>query len=102
MPQNVPVVEPERQTAAPTGALDTHPHVREVDALLTMHLAPKQMLVNAHINLRDQLTTDEIEQTIGEIETLIKRAEPKVYNIFLEAARESTTGESELVAQHGD
>jgi divalent metal cation (Fe/Co/Zn/Cd) transporter len=59
--------------------------------LLTMHLAPKQILINAHINLRNNLKTDEIERTIEEIEDLIKHAEPKVDKIFLETARESET-----------
>jgi cation diffusion facilitator family transporter len=86
-------------TAAIRKAIESHPNVCEVVELLTMHLAPNQILVNAHINLRNQLTTDEIEQTIGEIETSIKRAEPKVYNIFLEAARESTEEERETIPQ---
>jgi cation diffusion facilitator family transporter len=88
-----------KSVAAIKSAIESHPNVCEVVELLTMHLAPKQILVNAHVNLRDQLTTDEIEQTVGEIEALIKQAEPKVHNIFLEAARESTNEEGELVAQ---
>jgi cation diffusion facilitator family transporter len=72
-------------------AIESHPNVCEVVELLTMHLAPKQILINAHINFRDQLATDDIEQTIEEIEELIKRAEPKVDQIFLETARESTS-----------
>lgn len=70
-------------------AILEHKNVVEVIELLTMHLAPKQILVNAHINLRNRLTTTEIERTIGEVEELIKRAEPKVSNIFLEAAPEN-------------
>jgi divalent metal cation (Fe/Co/Zn/Cd) transporter len=88
-----------KSTAAIKHAIESHPNVCEVVELLTMHLAPKQILVNAHVNLRNNLTTDEIEQTIGEIETLIKSAEPKVYNIFLEAARESTEEERETIPQ---
>ena len=65
-----------------------------------MHLAPKQILINAHINLRNELATDDIEQTIEEIEELIKRAEPKVDKIFLETARESTGGKQGANPQH--
>lgn len=68
-------------------AIIDHPDIIDVVELLTMHLAPKQILVNAHINLRDGLTTQEIERVISEVEGAIKRAEPKVYEIFLEAAR---------------
>jgi cation diffusion facilitator family transporter len=89
-----------KSVAAIRKAIKNHPNVCEVVELLTMHLAPKQILVNAHVNLRDELTTDEIEQTIGEIEASIKSAEPKVYNIFLEAARESATEEREAITQH--
>ena len=67
--------------------IEKHPNVVKVVELLTMHLAPKQILINAHVKLRDGLVTDEIERTIEEIETLIKRAEPKVELIFLETAR---------------
>ncbi|HEX8707059.1 MAG TPA: cation diffusion facilitator family transporter [Pyrinomonadaceae bacterium] len=80
-------------------AILEHKNVVEVMELLTMHLSPKQILVNAHINLRNRLTTDEIEQTILEIEELIKRAEPKVYNIFLEAAPERKGGEHGMSEQ---
>jgi cation diffusion facilitator family transporter len=89
-----------KSVAAIRKAIKSHPNVCEVVELLTMHLAPKQILVNAHVNLRDELTTDEIEQTIDEIETSIKSAEPKVYNIFLEAARERASEEKEAIAQH--
>jgi len=89
-----------KSIAAIHGAIENHPNVREVVELLTMHLAPKQILVNGHINLRADLTTDEIVHTVAEIEASIKLAEPKVHNIFLEAARESGTGEPEAVSQH--
>lgn len=72
-------------------AIMQHANVVEVVELLTMHLAPKEILINAHINLRNNLKTDEIERTIEEIEDLIKQAEPKVDKIFLETARESET-----------
>jgi cation diffusion facilitator family transporter len=81
-------------------AILKHPNVVQVIELLTMHLAPKQILINAHINLRDQLATDDIEQTIAEIEELIKSAEPKVHMIFLETARESQADTRTPIPQH--
>jgi cation diffusion facilitator family transporter len=89
-----------KSVAAIRGAIENHPNVNEVVELLTMHLAPKQILVNAHINLRDDLDTDDIEQTIGEIEESIKRVEPKADKIFLETARESKSDEREATPQH--
>jgi divalent metal cation (Fe/Co/Zn/Cd) transporter len=89
-----------KSLAAIRAAIDSHPNVCEVVELLTMHLAPKQILINAHVNLRDDLATDDIEQTIEEVEDLIKKAEPKVDMIFLEALRESQSEEKEPVPQH--
>lgn len=79
-------------------AINQHPDIVDVVELLTMHLAPKQILVNAHICLREDLTTPEIERVISEVESAIKRAEPKVYEIFLEAARGNSR---EIVAESG-
>ena len=81
-------------------AILEHPNVAEVIELLTMHLAPKQILVNAHINFRDDLETDDIERTIHEVEALMKRAEPKVDMIFLETARPSEPGADVPIPQH--
>ncbi|CAN5831522.1 cation diffusion facilitator family transporter [soil metagenome] len=67
-------------------AMESHPSVNEVVELLTMHLAPKQILVNAHINLKDDLTNKQIVESISEIEKNIKKAEPKVDMIFLETS----------------
>ena len=80
-------------------AIESHPNVVTVIELLTMHLAPKQILINAHVNLRDDLVTDDIERTNEEIETLIKKAEPKVEMIFLETARASHSNKTER-AEH--
>ncbi len=88
-----------KSVAAIRAAIESHPNVLEVVELLTMHLAPKQILINAHINFRDDLATGDIERTIEEIEELIKRAEPKVDQIFLETARGSASKEKEAIPQ---
>lgn len=64
------------------------------------HLAPKQILINAHINLRDDLILRDVLQTNEEIEDLIKRADPKVEMIFLEMARASESAEQNVVPEH--
>jgi cation diffusion facilitator family transporter len=81
-------------------AIESHPNVVRVIELLTMHLAPKQILINAHVNLRDDLVTDDIERTNEEIEELIKKAEPKVEMIFLETARDSHSTKRDVVPEH--
>jgi cation diffusion facilitator family transporter len=86
--------------AAINQAIESHPNVEHVVELLTMHLAPKQILINAHVKLRPDLRTDDIERSILEIEDRIKRAEPKVEMIFLEAARGLEADEHQAVAEH--
>jgi cation diffusion facilitator family transporter len=86
--------------AAIKQAIESHPNVEHVVELLTMHLAPKQILINAHVKLREDLRTGDIEQSILEIEDRIKRAEPKVEMIFLEAARGTQADEHQAVAEH--
>ncbi|HEX7956210.1 MAG TPA: cation diffusion facilitator family transporter [Pyrinomonadaceae bacterium] len=81
-------------------AILAHPNVCGVVELLTMHLAPKQILINAHVNFRDDLATGDIERTINEVEENIKRAEPMVDMIFLETARRSEPGPDEPIPQH--
>ncbi len=81
-------------------AIEGHPNVVKLVELLTMHLAPRQILINAHINLRDDLVTDEIEKTVEEIEASIKEAEPKVEMIFLETARASHSTDAHCVSEH--
>ena len=84
--------------AAIKQAIESHPNVERVVELLTMHLAPKQILINAHVKLRPELRTDEIVKSIEDIEERIKSAESKVAMIFLEAARDDHANES--VAEH--
>lgn len=67
-------------------AIKSHPSVVEVTELLTMHLAPKQILVNAGIVFKDDLDTNEIVNAINEVEQKIKEAESTVDMIFLETA----------------
>jgi cation diffusion facilitator family transporter len=81
-------------------AIESHPNVEKVVELLTMHLAPRQILINSHVNLKDDLVTDQIVQTIEEIEGRIKQAEPKVEMIFLEAARSCDSDQREVVPEH--
>jgi cation diffusion facilitator family transporter len=81
-------------------AINNHPNVQEVVELLTMHLAPKQILVTAHVNLKDDLTNDQIVESINEIESEMKKAEPKVDMIFLETARQRDADVQSVMPRH--
>lgn len=89
-----------KSVSAITEAIESHPNVVKLLELLTMHLAPKQILINAHVKFRDDLMTGDIVKTIAEVEELIKKAEPKVEKIFLETAHQSDSPEPERVTQH--
>jgi divalent metal cation (Fe/Co/Zn/Cd) transporter len=86
--------------AAIQQAIESHPNVERVVELLTMHLAPKQILINAHVQMRPNLVTGDIEKSIAEIEERIKRAEPKVEMIFLETARGDQADAHAAIAEH--
>ena len=81
-------------------AIESHPNVESVVELLTMHLAPKQILINAHLKLRPDLLTTDVVKSIEEIEERIKRAEPKVEMIFLEAAHDKQVDGHRAIAEH--
>ena len=81
-------------------AIEGHPNVERVVELLTMHLAPKQILINAHVKLRPNLVTNDVVASIEEVEKRIKQAEPKVEMIFLEVARDDRRDQHVQVAEH--
>jgi len=89
-----------KNVAAIHQAIEAHPSVVKVVELLTMHLAPKQILVNAHVNLKSDLSNTEIVQTIIEVEEAMKKAEPKVDMIFLETVSLRDTGVKEVNPKH--
>src|SRR5690242_4309607 len=90
----------EKEVAAIKQAIESHPSVEKVVELLTMHLAPKQILINTHVKLRDDLNTVSIVNAIQDIEERIKRAEPKVEMIFVEVARDDQVDSRTPVAEH--
>ena len=81
-------------------AIESHPNVERVVELLTMHLAPKQILINAHLQLKPDLRTGDIEKSIREVEDRIKSAEPKVEMMFLEVARTDKADSHVAVPEH--
>jgi len=66
---------------------------------MNMHLAPKQILINAHMNLLDSLKTAEIVKTSREMEES-QAGKAKVDMIFLETARVSEATGREPIPEH--
>ncbi|CAN5399556.1 cation diffusion facilitator family transporter [soil metagenome] len=90
----------EKDVNAIREAINSHPNVIETVQLLTMHLAPKQILINANINLKSELDYPQVVETIKEIEVKIKEAEPKVDMIFLETGSLDNLSDKPLNPKH--
>jgi cation diffusion facilitator family transporter len=60
------------------------PEVKEIVRLLTMHLGPESVLVNAEIHVSDGLDTDQIEDLLERITQAIGEEMPGVTHTFLE------------------
>jgi len=52
---------------------------------LSLYFGPQEVLVNLDVNFKDDLTSDDIEATVDQIEKEIKTALPTVNRIFIEA-----------------
>ncbi|HZT26392.1 MAG TPA: cation diffusion facilitator family transporter [Pseudolabrys sp.] len=59
------------------------PAIERAQIVLTVHLAPEQVVVALNLEFRDDLTTPEIEQATRELERLIHQAHPEVIAIFV-------------------
>ena len=59
--------------------------VARVNELLTMHMAPRQVLVNLSLDFENNLTADEVEMVVSRLETRMREAFPEVTRVFIEA-----------------
>ncbi|WP_375494190.1 cation diffusion facilitator family transporter [uncultured Nostoc sp.] len=61
------------------------PGVKEVIRVLTMQLAPKEVLLNLEIQFSHNLTGEEIALTVENLEASIRQNHPDIKQIFIEA-----------------
>lgn len=61
--------------------------VNGVNELLTMHLGPRDVLLNVALEFRDGMTTDELEHAIVGLEKAVMAGHPEVKRIFIEAEK---------------
>lgn len=59
--------------------------VLRTNEVLSMHLGPDDILLNLSVDFKDSEDSKDVEKAITEMESQIKRAEPKVRRIFIEA-----------------
>jgi cation diffusion facilitator family transporter len=75
--------------------LDARPEVDRVVELLTMALAPEQLLVAARVDLADGLSTDEVEKASSEIDRELREQVPGVWQVFLDATHGGVSAEED-------
>ncbi|OYE05128.1 cation diffusion facilitator family transporter [Nostoc sp. 'Peltigera membranacea cyanobiont' 232] len=63
----------------------TEPGVQEVIRVLTMQLAPHEVLLNLEIQFSKNLTGEDIALTVESLETKIRQKYPEIKQIFIEA-----------------
>jgi cation diffusion facilitator family transporter len=61
------------------------PEIEGCGRLLTMHLGPNDILVNMDVEFSDNLSTDDLESIIAQIESHVKAAVPEATQIYIEA-----------------
>jgi cation diffusion facilitator family transporter len=59
--------------------------IKGANEVLTMHLGPNEILLNASIDFQDGLSAEDVEAAISEFEAKIKREVPSIRRIFIEA-----------------
>ncbi len=59
--------------------------VARVNELLTMHLAPRQVLVNLSLDFENHLSSAEVEAVVTRLETRMREDFPEVTRVFIEA-----------------
>ena len=59
--------------------------IKRVNELLTMHLGPRDILLNASIDFIDDLDANGVERAISEFEAAIKQHFPSIKRVFIEA-----------------
>ncbi len=67
--------------------LKTHTSTEYVNEVLTMHMGPDFVLANISVDFQDELTSDEIEIAVAEMDTHIKKKYPQIKRIFIEAEK---------------
>lgn len=60
------------------------PEVEHLTNLLTMQLAPDEILINLDVEFRQGLQTHEIEKIVDHIERAIRSSVPEASKIFIE------------------
>lgn len=72
-------------TKAIRSYLQEDARIIRTNELLTMHLGPDEVLLNASLDFKDGLSAESLEAAISEFENEIKRSFPSIRRVFIEA-----------------
>lgn len=70
----------------------TEPGVHHVNAVLTQHLGPSDILVNVSLDMDDTLSAGAIEAMVSRLEQKMKAHSPEVTRVFVEVQARATAG----------
>jgi cation diffusion facilitator family transporter len=59
------------------------PAIRNVNGVITVHLAPNEIMAALSLEFDDQLTTSAIEEKVEQLEERVRAAHPDVVNLFI-------------------
>jgi len=64
--------------------VEADPAILRANEILTMHMGPEDVLVNASLDFRDGVESQVVEKTVSDIERRLKKAHPSAKRIFIE------------------
>jgi cation diffusion facilitator family transporter len=67
------------------GIAKGYDEIDRVNEVLTMHLGPRDVLVNLSLDFRNDLSAGTVEETVSRIERAVKDSHPEVTRVFVEA-----------------
>jgi divalent metal cation (Fe/Co/Zn/Cd) transporter len=67
--------------------VSAQPEVSGINELLTMHFAPREVLLNVSVSFVPSLPAATIQDAVSRMEKLIKEAHPEIRRVFIEAQR---------------
>jgi cation diffusion facilitator family transporter len=60
-------------------------HIERVNEVLTLHQGPRSILVTVSLDFRNGITADQVEGVVSDIEERIRRLDPAIGRVFIEA-----------------
>ncbi len=63
---------------------DGHPYVDNINEVLTMHMGPRDILLNLSLDFKNSIPAGEVENIISMFEQKIKQKHPEIKRVFIE------------------